>query len=575
MSRNHSPAGARTGLTARGKLGKAVCVLRAACALAVSFTMAAGSLPAQEAPTFPQASYFRHHFQNPDTRVQLEPPARLENFAVGGKLEMSLRGFLELVMANNTDIAIQRVTLETYRHAVTRQYGIFDPFFTGSFNTSRAKDPSTSALAGANLVNSLNQVADFRYNQTLGTGTQFNVGFNGTKFSSNNSFSTFNPSLTAALTFGFAQPLMKNRGSFITRLPIMVARSQMRRSEYDFRDQLLSLLQQAESAYWDVVETRERLRVQQEYLKLSDAALKRAQRELELGAMSPLDIYRPQQQYATAEIAVSQQRFQLAQREDVLRKFIGADLDPKMRALPIVLTETVMPPAEEAPVELEAAVEKALANRPDLKSVRQSLDVDELGIRSATNSLRPDLSLTGGYSTKGLGGVLYQRDDVFGGSGNIIGTVPGGFGDALSQLFGFGVPVYQFGLTLRLPIRDRRATADLSTALVQKKLDVLRERTTVERIRLDVLSAVNDLESAKAGVKLARVAADFAQKQVDAEQKKFDLGTNILYFVLAAQTDLVNAQSELVRQSVNYRRSQLNLLRYTGELIEQRGITVK
>jgi outer membrane protein TolC len=254
---------------------------------------------------------------------------------------------------------------------------------------------------------------------------------------------------------------------------------------------------------------------------------------------------------------------------------MGADLDQKMRTVPIELTETVMPPAEESAVAVEPAVDKALAMRPDLMSVRQSLDVDELGIRSATNQLRPDLSLTGGYTSKGRGGTFYQREDVFGGPGDIIGTVPGGFGDALSQLFGFGVPVYQFGITLRLPIRDRRASADLANSLVQKRLDVLKERSTVEKIRLDVLTAVNSLESAKAGVKLARVAADFAKKQVDAEQKKYDLGTNVMYFVLVAQNDLVNAQSELVRQSVNYRRSLLNLYRFTGELLEQRGIAIK
>lgn len=537
--------------------------------------LCAWGLGAAEAPMFPTPSYFRHQFQRPDTRIQLEPPARLEDFVVGGKLELSLRGYLDLVMANNTDIAVQKVTLETYRNNVTRQYGPFDPAFVGSFSAIRAKDASTSELAGAELLNSLSQTGDFRYTQTLQSGTQFNVGFSGTKSSSNNAFATFNPSLAAQLNFSFTQPLIRNRGFYVTRLPIMIARSQLRKSEHDFRDELLQLLQQAESAYWDVIESRERLRVQEEFLKLSDAALKRSQRELELGAMSPLDIYRPQQQYATADIAVSQVRYELAQREDVLRRLMGVDLDPAIRKLPIVLTETVMPPTEEPPVDVESAVERALAMRPDLKSVRESLAADELGIQSATNLLRPDLSLTGGYSAKGRGGNFYDRSGVFTGDPNIVAIVPGGFNDALSQLFGFGVPVYQFGLTLRFPIRDRRGTADLANALVQKRLDALRERSAIERIRLDVLNAVNNLESARAGVRLARVAADFAQKQVEAEQKKYDLGTNVMYFVLAAQTDLVNAQSELVRQSVGYRRSMLNLLRYTGELLQQRGIVLK
>ena len=71
------------------------------------------------------------------------------------------------------------------------------------------------------------------------------------------------------------------------------------------------------------------------------------------------------------------------------------------------------------------------------------------------------------------------------------------------------------------------------------------------------------------------MARDFAKKQLDAEQKKYDLGTNIMYFVLQAQTDLASAESELVTQSIEYRKSLLNLLRYTGELLEERGVVVQ
>jgi len=59
--------------------------------------------------------------------------------------------------------------------------------------------------------------------------------------------------------------------------------------------------------------------------------LKRAQRELELGAISQLEIYQPQAQYANAEILVSQAKFALQQSEDALRRQIAADLDPKLR----------------------------------------------------------------------------------------------------------------------------------------------------------------------------------------------------------------------------------------------------
>ena len=539
----------------------------------LTFAVLCTGLSAQEAPMFPKPAFFRDHFTSPKTAVELQPPVRFQDFMVDGKLELSLRSYLELVLANNTDIAIQRLSLETPRNAILRAFGTFDPVFTSSFNATRQKSASTSVLQGATLLSSLSQRLNTGFQQTLDSGTQFNVNLNGTKDSSNDAFRTFNPALNATMLFGFSQPLLRNRGSTVTRLPIMVARSQLRRSEYDLRDQLMRLIAAAETAYWDVVEARENLKVQQEYLKLTDVALKRAQRELELGALSPLEIYRPQQQYANAEIAVSRYEYQLAQREDALRRQMGADLLPEIRNLPIELTETVSPVLDSRPFDKEGLVESALATRPDLRVQLQTLDIDELQIKQATNNMRPDLALTANYSAQGRGGTFYDRQNVFGQS-QLVRVVPGGLGDAMDQMFGFTLPTYTFGLTLRLPLRDRSRSADLADALVRKKTDSLRARNLEQTIRLDVLNAINQVEAAKKGVELARVAVDFAQKQVEAEQKRYDLGVTIMYFVLLAQTDLANAQSDLLRNTISYRRNLLTLLRVSGQLLEERGVIV-
>jgi outer membrane protein len=521
------------------------------------------------APVFPTPAYFRQHFSTPPARVELQPPVRLSEFVVDGKLELSLRSYLELVMANNTDVTIQKVTVEFQKNAITRAFGRFDPTLQASFSSTRTRSPSTDVLQGAATLSQLSQPADFAYQQTLDTGTQYNVGFRGSKSASNSSFSTFNPALNARLSFGFTQPLIRNRGRSITRLPILIARSRLRASEYSLRDQLIRLLVTAENAYWDVVGARENITVQEESLKLRNEALKRAERELELGARSPLDIYQPQADYASAEIA---------QAEDALRRQIGADLDPQFRNMPVALTETVSPPTDVGPIDKEATVEKALATRPDLRSTRQNLETDQLSIKSATNALRPDLSLTGSYISTGRGGTYYEKSNVFNDAGDpstIIQVTPGGFGNALSQLFGFGFPTYALGITLRLPLRDRAASADLADAVLQKRLDTLRARSAEQSIRLEVLNAISQVESSREAVKLAIVARDLAQKTLEAEQKKYELGTTELFFVLDAQTKLTTAQSRLVTESIDYRRNLLDLLRYTGELLEQRGIAVQ
>ena len=534
--------------------------------------------PTATAPLFFTPTYFKKTFDTQTPRVELKPPVRIADFVVDGKLELSLRSYMEAVLANNTDIAVQRLSVEIPRNAIMRGYSIFDPSLIGSFNSTRRMTPTNDVVAGADVLNVLNQPSTFRYQQLLPTGTLYNVGFDVTKNATNSAAATFNPALNANMAFSISQPLLRGRGAYFTRMPITIARSRLRVNEYNIQDDVLQTVAQAEQAYWDVVLARENLRVQEETLKLFDTSLKRTQRELELGAISQLEIYQPQAQYANAEIQVSQARFRLAQTEDALRRFMGADLDPSLRELPIVLTEAITPPAEAA-IDKEDAIAKAMRLRPDLQANRQALDVDDLNIRSAANALKPDLSLTGQYGSTGRGGVFYPRGSIFDADGVrspiVANPVPGGFGDALNQLFSFGYPVYGFGLRLTLPIRDRRASADYADAVVNKRLDTLRLRASEQQTRLQVLNAINQVEASRANVDLARVALDLAEKRAAAEQKRFDLGTTVLYFLLDAQAALSRAQSELVNQSVNYRKNLTTLLRVTGELLPERGIAIQ
>jgi outer membrane protein len=154
-------------------------------------------------------------------------------------------------------------------------------------------------------------------------------------------------------------------------------------------------------------------------------------------------------------------------------------------------------------------------------------------------------------------------------------VLPGGVTDALGQMFGFGLPTYGFGLTLSLPLKNHVAAANLADATVSKKLDAYRLRSAEQGVRLQVLNAITNVENSRASVELAKTARDLAQKRVDAEGKKYELGIDTIFFLLTAQTDLTTAESQLVNQTINYRLSQLALLRALGTLLEERGIAVQ
>ena len=536
-------------------------------ALAQSQSVATGPQADAKAPWLGTTAWFRKTFFYDSVHVTLRDPTRLRDFVVEGQLNLSLKNYLDLVMANNTDIEIQRLQLEYPKDAIQRAFSIFDPYLSSGFSATRSKSPTTSDLQGASVLSTLVQPFNLNLSETLPTGTQVNASVSTAKSSTNSGFYFYNPAFSTGLTLGFTQPLLRGRGSAVTHLPITIAKAQRRAADFAFRSQLIGLLSSAENAYWDLVSAREHVKVQQQSLDLADQALKRSRREVELGATSPLEIFQPEQQYATAKLNLAQVEFQVRQAEDILRRQIGMDLVPDLRNLPIVLTESVTPQIDETPIARDELVDLALQSRPDLVNIRVAGEVDNLQIRSAVESLKPQLNLSASYTTSGIGGDYYPTTGA--------SVVPGGMTDAFGQMFGFGYPTWQFSLSLNLPLRDRAGAANLADSVAGKRINLLTQRTTEQQIRQDVLTAVTQLESSRASVKLAQIAVDYAVKRVDADQQRYDLGVITVFFLLSSQTDLTTARSNLVDQTVQYRRNVLNLQQRLGTLLADKGIVVQ
>ncbi|MCY4594811.1 MAG: TolC family protein [Bryobacterales bacterium] len=545
-------------------------------AIKTAVTAAAGMLVLVVSPiaaqfaTFPDGAYFREQWQAAPYAVEIEIAGNLEDMVVDGKLELSLRDYLELVMANHPDVQIQKLNVLEQENSIQSALSPFDPNLDLNFNANRSANPSQDVLQGGDVVSSLRQNGGFTYRQTLDTGTNYQIGFTGQKSASSSSFRTFNPSIQDTLSFRISQPLLRNRGRGIQRIPVMIAQSRYETSQAQARQRVLALIAQSENTYWQVVSNREALTVQENNLELRRQFLERSRRELELGAISELDIFQPEQNFANAQVGVTRARYRLQQAEDRVRRQIGADLHPEIRNLPLVLTESADPPLYMATYEAEETLRKALLMRPEIMQQRKNLEIDDYNIKRNTNAQRPDLSLTASYSATGLGGNLYQNSLVGGGSRLLLSA--GGSPAAMEQLLQFAFPTYSVGITLNLPLRNRRAAVNLANSVIQKKRNMYQLQSLEQQIRLDVLNAIAGIELSKAAIQQAAVALDYSQKRLDAEQLKYDLGVSTAFIVLDAQDDLVQSQADLLQESIGYRLAIVTLLQATGELLDARGV---
>ena len=82
------------------------------------------------------------------------------------------------------------------------------------------------------------------------------------------------------------------------------------------------------------------------------------------------------------------------------------------------------------------------------------------------------------------------------------------------------------------------------------------------------------MEGAKEQLALAKVQRDFAVKNLDAENLKYQLGTDINQNVIFAQQALAQAELAVVNNQIAVRTSVLNLITQTGELLDERGIVI-
>jgi outer membrane protein TolC len=523
---------------------------------------------AQSAP-FPKPKWFEEVTGRPDYPSQLPKPEHLRDYVADGKLRLTLDQVIQLTLANNTSVKIDDLTYQNAWYPILRAFSPFDPLFQTTSSVQRSTTPTTVQTQGAQTLSTLFQSGQFNYTQTFQTGTNVGVGFGMSRTSDNDSFDLFNPNLQSSLNFVVTQPLLRGAGLFANRAPILIARSNLRQSRANFEVQISSILQQAVDQYWNVVNARENLLVLRKSVDQAQASYDHDKRSLELGAISSYDIFQSESELATRKVAVIQAEYSLKQNEDLLRQYIGADLDPAAAAMDMDLTEAFEPAGELFTLDAGHAIELALAKRPELHAEKEQLTVDDMSIRLAHNEMLPSLGLSGSYASNGLGGDQLNPDVT-----PPVIIAPGGLADALGQVDRFKFPTYGATLSLNLPIRNRAAEADLGTSQVSKRRDLYTERLLQEEVELDARNSIHQLEQAKLSIGAAKIARDLSQKNLDAQQRKYDLGAVTIFFVLDAQTQLATAEQNLVNAEISYQQAVAAVDHATGELLDRYHVQI-
>jgi len=491
---------------------------------------------------------------------KLSSPEHLRNYIVEGKLRLSLRDAIVLMLENNSLVRVQETQVESSRVALVGAHSPFDPTVISTYNVTDVTAPAVSAIQGTGgqnvNVKNTSQFFQLNYSQTLETGTNVQGGVTSNNYFTNNSLNFLNPYITSALTLQVTQPLLRNGWLFANEAPLIIARRNLQQSQASFAAEVNNYILQTVEQYWAVVQARGNLEVAQSSMDAAEATYKRDKRALELGALPPLNIYRSESQVASRRLSVIQSEYVLKQAKDTLRLTIGANQNPYFQVLEIELTEKLNPEGELRSTDVATALQEAVSRRPEFDSARAALANDETRIRLAHNHLLPELDVLGYYASNGVGGTQYSATGTK--------TTTSSFG----QLFSFGFPTYQAQLSLTLPIRNRAAKAEMGNALVSRRSDLYTQRQIEEQITLDVCNSVHQLEQAKLTMVAGKESLELARKNMAAEQRKYELGQDALFLTLEAQTEFAEAQQSLLQAEVGYQIAVAGLDHATGALLQ-------
>ena len=467
---------------------------------------------------------------------------------------LSVDDAVKLALEQNLGIQIDRLNPQIQDVAVAQARTGWIPNLTSSLTNNSQNQPPTSALSGGQtkIVNGQFATA-IGLAQTLKTGANYSFGWNSARQTSTNIFTNFDPLLSSNVAFSITQPLLQNFKVDNLRATLQATRKDREAADIQLQSTIVTTTRNVKNAYWDLAYNIDNLKAQQQSLDLAKRLLADNEKRVQIGTMAPIDIVEAQSEVARNEESVIVAEAAIKQSEDRLRALI---FDPKMPDFWTLSLEPSdgMPFAPQA-IDVNSAVNRAIANRTDIQVSKNALERNDINIRFFRNQILPQVNATASYQSNAVGGVFLSPVSLaqLGAPRTVVGQQ--GFGSVLGDIFSNTFPTWTVGLTLSYPL----GTSAQETNLAKAKLQYAQEETQLKQLELQVTTQVRDagrqVVTNQKRVDSARAARELAERRLEAEEKKFAAGIQISFFVFQAQRDLATARTSEIQAISDYNKS--------------------
>ena len=522
--------------------------------------------PVQPATQEPREPVF------PDVQAQPLPPLPdLTRIGVlsSNVLSLSLNDAIRKTLQNNNDIEVARDDVRFAEQQLRGLYGVYDPIFAITPQIIHNITPQQSVLAGGG-ASATTTSTTFVWSPSItksfatGGGT-YTVQFANSRTNTSSTISLINPFYSSNLSLTAAQPLWRNRSIDANRHAIRVQKKRLEQSDSDFRARTIQIISQVQAAYWNLVFALRNQQNQLDSLNLSRQNMRNIEAQIAAGAKAPLDRAQVQTDIATRESNLFIATQTVSQSENTLKQLMLPD--PAAPEWSAQLTPTDTPAFDMSPVNLTAALDEARKNRPELRRLDLQKDINGLDVTYFKNQTKPQVDLVSTFALTGLAGAPQLA--------GVPTNLSGGYGQDLSNLFGFKTRNISVGTSISFPIHNRTAEANLAGARIQHEQLAASYRSQDQAIEMDVRNAAQAVDTTQKRVVASRQARESAEQQLAGEQKLYEVGRSTTFLLLQRQTDLTNARTSELAAQTDYNKALADLQRATAATLRINNVVVK
>ncbi len=471
-------------------------------------------------------------------------------------MALSIDELIRLVRANNEQISYQDEEWGIRRDAVEGAKSVFEPAFVGSYSKNETTQKNTVSEAVSQGFLPEFEEKSHNYQAAIEgmvpTGAKLKLGYTLKDFQSSiqQNYGVKDGEARSFLGAELTQPLLKGAGFKSNLAGIHVAEADADIEFQNYRNQMMRVVAEAISTYWDLYISKQKHRVVAESVGLSEKLLEYNAARVRTGKMAETEVLEAEAGVVARRSLLSEARQQIVSSTNKVRSLFSSSVADNHRE--ISPTDAVK--VTDIETDFDERMAKAFKLRAEYLSSLKKIEREDVRIMYAENQRWPQLDLKGSYGLNGLSNSP---------------------GDSWTDLKEENNDTWAVGLELRIPLGgDMKSRSELNASKKRKRQALLEMKAVEVSLANSMDTAIRSAQSALEQLRQYDKVIDLNRRLLEAEVARFQSGKSNSRLVLEKEANLLRAKEAHLESLLRYAKSVLGLELTEGTLLLDYGIEV-